>query len=138
MDESDEKRQRTLKIGSNNLLEVGCCICRPYSVLLFEGIEGKQIGDGNVIESKGLCNMCSVHVIAFVSVNTIIGNGCIIGAAARIPPNQIIQDDTIVWGPANNMRTQPNNRDTHQAVHIKHLEILQKNLPNYHHLKQKA
>lgn len=109
VDESDEKRQRTIKIGSNNLFEVGCCIFVVCFLYCFHVLKQNRLEMGMLLKAKVLLVLYNVFS-AVVSSNTIVGNGCIVGAAAKIPPNQIVLDDTIVWG-STNMKAQISNRE---------------------------
>ena len=48
---------------------------------------------------------------AHVFPNCIIGNGCVVGTATEIVPGSHLVDDTVVWGPQNHTRIQPNARE---------------------------
>jgi len=66
---------RTLKIGNNNVFEVGC------------RVESISIGDANIVEAR-----------AILGAGTVIGNGCCIGAGVVIPPGTVVPDHTVIWG----------------------------------------
>eukprot|EP01112_Ceratiomyxa_fruticulosa_P014954 TRINITY_DN4342_c0_g1_i2.p1 TRINITY_DN4342_c0_g1~~TRINITY_DN4342_c0_g1_i2.p1 ORF type:complete len:193 (-),score=35.10 TRINITY_DN4342_c0_g1_i2:672-1250(-) len=121
------KGSGTLKIGNNNLFEVGCKI---------EGV--KEIGDENVFEPK-----CEVRG------DITVGSGCTISAATVVNGETQILDNTTIWRQRiveNEKTIQDTNkitsskhshsREAHMAIHTRHLESLWKTLVNFHHLRK--
>ncbi len=96
-------------IGNNNVFEVDC-----YSSAL-------KIGDNNFLESK-----CEV------GRNTELSNGCVIGAGCRVSTEEVLPENTVVYG-SNNRRRRQLDRPAPQTLQI---DFLSKVLPNYHHLKK--
>lgn len=69
------KRREPLKIGNCNIFEVGC------------QMKGKSVGDNNIFESKSA-----------VGQNVGISNGCVIGAMCQLESEELIPDNTIIFG----------------------------------------
>jgi len=127
-DQSEKKEEpelRTMKIGSNNVFEVGCII------------EG-DIGNNNTIESKA-------HIMA----GSVIGDGCIIGAGVKIGQHERIPDNTVVSAPRNHLtevsapdiniyRIDDKAKERHLGVHARHVDILRRTLPHFHYMKRGA
>jgi len=111
--EGSERKPKIMRIGSSNVFEVGSYIA------------SSEVGNRNIIEPK-----------AQLGINTTIGDNCIIGTKVQIPPGQKIADKTVVWGSMNNVQVQEKVKENYLAIHNKHLEILWKTLPNFHHLQQ--
>eukprot|EP00026_Physarum_polycephalum_P015094 Phypoly_transcript_15704.p1 GENE.Phypoly_transcript_15704~~Phypoly_transcript_15704.p1 ORF type:complete len:233 (+),score=49.95 Phypoly_transcript_15704:87-701(+) len=105
------KSSSVLRIGSNNLFEVGA------------HIECKQVGNNNVIETKGVLGKDSV-----------VGDGCTVCAGARLPEAAQLANGTVLYSPSLSYNV-PEAPDMHLTLHTRHLEILYKTLPNFHHLK---
>jgi len=110
--EEQKKTKRTMNIGDNNVFEVGCLV------------EADRIGKCNVVESK-----------TFLSKGCILGDGCVIVASYRMPPSTL-EDNTVIYGIQGKKRVVQNAQETHLATHAKHLEILWKTLPGFHHLRK--
>ncbi|RZF41122.1 hypothetical protein LSTR_LSTR002754 [Laodelphax striatellus] len=106
-EEWDESR--VLKIGSNNVFEVGCVV------------NASAIGDHNVIEAK-----------SYVGEGIEITNGCIIGAGCQLTVPEKLQDNSVFSGSSCSLSIAPD-RPPAQTLQ---LEFLSKVLPNYHHLKK--
>ncbi|XP_071746643.1 dynactin subunit 6 isoform X2 [Lepeophtheirus salmonis] len=96
-------------IGSNNVFEVD------------SETRALKIGDSNVIEPK-----------SFVGRNTVLSNGCIVGAGVSITTEETLLDNTVLYGSEVKRRIQ-GDRPALQTLQI---EFLSKVLPNYHHLKK--
>jgi len=123
--EKDEPDAHTLRIGSNNVFEVGAYI------------EG-DIGSNNTIESK-----------AQILAGSVVGDGCTIAAGVTIGPDEHIPDNTVVCAPRNHMTaaSSPNinhytiddkAKERHLAVHSRHIDILRRTLPHFHYMKRGA
>ncbi|BES87301.1 Dynactin 6 [Nesidiocoris tenuis] len=102
-------RPRTLKIGSNNVFEVGCVI------------SAKSVGDNNVFESN-----------CFVGPEIEVGNGCIIGVGISLERPEKLPDNLVITG-GNYNRTIAADKPPAQTLQ---LDFLTKVLPNYHHLRK--
>lgn len=74
-DRVEQKNVPVLIIGSNNVFEVGC------------NVEACRIGDNNIFESK-----------CFVGNKVTVTNGCIIGAGCYITEEQVLPENTIIYG----------------------------------------
>jgi dynactin-6 len=96
-------------IGDNNVFEIGA-----YS-------ESLKIGDNNVIESK-----------ARVGKDVVITTGCIIGAKCEINTNEILQDNTVIFG-ANKERRVANEKPQSQMAQ---LDFISKSLPSFQKFKK--
>ncbi|TRY76270.1 hypothetical protein TCAL_12005 [Tigriopus californicus] len=109
--EASEKRdkQSVMIIGNHNVFEVDC-----HSTAL-------KIGDNNVLESK-----------CFVGRSTELTNGCIVGAGCQIDTEEVLPENTVIYGSQNHRRRQ-GDRPAPQTLQI---DFLTKVLPNYHHLKK--
>ncbi|VEL39961.1 unnamed protein product [Protopolystoma xenopodis] len=96
--------------------------------LLFTGIHflqisavchSLQVGDSNVFESK-----------SFTGPQTIVSNGCTIGAMCSVTAAEQLPENTVVYG-EEGMRRISCERPPVQTLQ---LEFLTRLLPNYHHL----
>lgn len=96
-------------IGSHNVFEVGS-LC-----------EALKVGDYNVLEAK-----------AKVGRQTELTNGCIVGAMCEVVSEEIIPENTVIYGRKCERRIQ-GERPAPQTLQ---LDFLSKFLPNYHHLKK--
>jgi len=109
--EEEKKKPKTMTIGNDNIFEVGC------------QIESASIGNFVTLESR-----------AQVQEGSSIMDGCVVGGMQVVFPKQIVPENTIIWGSKGEQLVQPRARDQHIANHSKHLEILCKTLPSFHHL----
>jgi len=85
-----------MTIGSNNVFEVDCLV------------ESRNIGDNNVVESKGLNRISSFKIIftylfsydfsAHLGNTTSLSNGCVIGAKCEILTNEDFPDGSLFYG----------------------------------------
>ncbi|CAL1269162.1 unnamed protein product [Larinioides sclopetarius] len=105
----DPDTQVTMIIGANNVFEVGAYI------------ESMKIGDNNVLESK-----CTVGKY------TQLTSGCVIGAKCELVCNEIIPENTVIYGSTCERRLQAEK----PAPQTLQLDFLTKILPNYHHLRK--
>ncbi|CAG8561983.1 4805_t:CDS:10 [Paraglomus brasilianum] len=105
------KSTKPLTIGDDNVFEVGCYI------------EGTKIGNKNVIEAK-----------ASVLGTTTVGDNCVIGAVCSTRTDEVIPDNTVIYGDMHNRRIQTVN--TNQTnLHTRHLDYLRETLPKFNHIK---
>ncbi|GFS42256.1 dynactin subunit 6 [Trichonephila inaurata madagascariensis] len=101
--------QTPMVIGANNVFEVGAYV------------ESVKIGDNNVLESK-----------CIVGKNTQLTSGCVIGAKCELTCNEIIPENTVIYGSNCERRLQAEK----PAPQTLQLDFLTKILPNYHHLRK--
>ncbi len=80
-----------------------------------------KIGDNNILESK--CR---------VGRRVELSNGCVVGAGCTVAAEEVLPENTVVYGSANSRRRQ-GDRPAPQTLQI---DFLSKVLPNYHHLKK--
>ncbi|XP_077996578.1 dynactin subunit 6-like [Glandiceps talaboti] len=104
-----DKNSAVMTIGSHNVFEVGCR-CEAF-----------KVGNNNVVEAK-----------AVVGRNTELSNGCIIGADCEVTSQEVLSENTVIFGRSCNRRLQAE-RPPQQTLQ---LDFLMKILPNYHHLKK--
>ncbi|RWS05465.1 hypothetical protein B4U79_09718 [Dinothrombium tinctorium] len=103
------KSEETMIIGNYNVFEVG-----SYS-------ESLKIGDYNVIEYK-----------ARLSKNTLLKNGCVIGAKCVVDWDQTLDDNVVVYGPDCKTRIQSEK----PIAQTMQLEFLSKIMPNYQPIRK--
>lgn len=99
-----------MTIGANNVFEVSSCI------------ESRNIGERNIFECR-----------SYVSEQVTITTGCVIGAGCQLRGQQILNENTVVYGKDCSQRS----AFEKQGSHILQLDFLRKVLPNYHHLRNK-
>lgn len=99
----------TMTIGNHNVFEVG------------SNISTLQIGDHNVMESK--CN---------VGLRTRITNGCVIGAMCTINYDEILPENTVIYGTRCERRLQQEK----PSIQLSQIEFLGKILPNYQRIEK--
>lgn len=107
-EENPDKRP-VLVIGSNNIFEVGCVV------------EALKIGEKNIFECK-----------SYVGPNVTVSSGCVIGAGVSLQGEQILSENTVIYGKHCKQREAMEK----QGSHMLQLEFLRKILPNYHHLRK--
>ncbi len=100
---------RVMIIGNNNVFEVDST---SYAL---------KIGDFNNLESKSV-----------VGKSVVMTNGCIVGAGCQILTEEVIKENSVIYGSKNERRVQ-GDKPGPQTLQI---EYLSKVLPNYHHLKK--
>ncbi|XP_054165489.1 dynactin subunit 6-like [Oppia nitens] len=98
-----------LIIGSHNVFEVG------------SHCQSQHVGDHNVLESK--CRVGS---------KTLLSNGCVIGAMCCVDCDQLLPENTVIFGTDCRRRTQ-NEKPTQQTYQ---LDFLSKILPNYQRIEK--
>ncbi len=96
-------------IGSHNVFEVG-----SHS-------ESSQIGDHNVLESK-----------CVVGRETRISNGCVIGSMCSVNCDQLLSENTVIFGSDCKRRIQHEK----PALQTYQLDFLSKILPNYQRIEK--
>ncbi|GES78129.1 trimeric LpxA-like protein [Rhizophagus clarus] len=104
------KSQTTLTIGNENVFEVGCYV------------EGTKIGNRNIVEAK-----------ARVLGSTSLGDNCVIGAVCSTKKDEVIPDNTVIFGDHHNRRTQTASANQ-SSLHTRHLEYLREVLPKFNHV----
>lgn len=92
-----------MRIGDSNHFHVGCQVLAT------------AVGNSNAF-----------HVRSEVSEGSVVGNGCVIGAAVKVAPNTTVPDATMVYGPQAQSNPIPNAVQAHLALHSKELELLHK------------
>ena len=107
--DNENQNQKVMIIGDNNVFEIGA-----YS-------ESLKIGDNNVIESK-----------AKIGKDVIITTGCIIGAKCELNTNEILQDNTVIFG-ANKERRIANEKPQSQMAQ---LDFISKTLLSFQKFKK--
>lgn len=108
----NQEKPHILTIGASNLFEVGC------------KVEALKIGEKNIFECK-----------CYVSPDVTISNGCVIGAGCSIGGEQILSENTVIFGKHCQQRDA---LDKVSGSHMLQLDFLRKILPNYHHLRSQA
>nr|CAG4649821.1 EOG090X0I48 [Scapholeberis mucronata]SVE93986.1 EOG090X0I48 [Scapholeberis mucronata] len=105
------KGEETMVIGNNNVFEVDC------------HVESQRIGDNNIIESK-----------AFVGRQTLLSNGCVIGAKCEVLIPETLQEGTLFYGSGPDVKRRVQaDKPSAQGAQI---EFLSKVLPNYHRIRK--
>ncbi|CAF2851697.1 unnamed protein product [Rotaria sp. Silwood2] len=108
----DQMNQVVMIIGSNNVFEVGSCC------------EALKVGDNNILECKGVQKQ--THVGRSVTLTS----GCVIGAKCSLTTNEILPENTVIFGSDHQRRTMPDRPafQTHQ------LDFLARILPTSHYV----
>ncbi|KAB7505391.1 Dynactin subunit 6 [Armadillidium nasatum] len=75
--------ERILYIGNNNVFEVD------------SHCEARKIGDSNVLEAK-----------SYVGPNVELTKGCVVGALCSLRCQEVIPENTVIYGDHHNRRTQ--------------------------------
>ncbi|GJQ66365.1 putative dynactin [Trypoxylus dichotomus] len=108
-DREEQKNIPVLIVGSNNVFEVGC------------NVEACKIGDNNIFESK-----------CFVGNKVTVTNGCIIGAGCYVTEEQILPENTIIYG-EKCLQREALCGPGQQTLQM---DTLSKMLPNYHRIRK--
>eukprot|EP01067_Filipodium_phascolosomae_P000466 Filipodium_phascolosomae@DN1367_c0_g1_i1.p1 len=106
----------TLIIGPRNVFEVGCEVRNP-----------KAIGASNIFETKSV-----------VSEGCTIKDGCTIGIKAVVYPQEVIDNETVIFGPKCLRHSEKDSKKLHDIQLARHLEILRETLPKSHYMKNQA
>ncbi|ESO89713.1 hypothetical protein LOTGIDRAFT_192604 [Lottia gigantea] len=109
INEQQTNKGQVLIVGNNNVVEVGAIV------------DSLKIGDHNIIESR-----------AYVGNNVEVSNGCIIGAMCNVTSNEVLSENTVIYGSKCERRFQ-RERPPAQGLQI---DFLSKILPNYHYLRK--
>ncbi|XP_019871063.2 dynactin subunit 6 [Aethina tumida] len=107
--EKEKENTSVMIIGSHNVFEVDCTV------------EALKIGNNNVFESK-----------CFVGNKVTVTDGCTIGAGCKITEEQILKENTVIYGAKCNMR-EAIDKPANQNLQM---DTLIKMLPNYHHIRK--
>lgn len=110
-DDEEAGEKIVMKIGNNNVFEVGC-VC-----------EAVTVGDNNILEAKSK-----------IGRHTILSHGCVIGAKCEVTSQETVRENTVIYGQSCSRRSQAE-RPVPQTLQ---LDFLTKILPNYHHLKKSS
>eukprot|EP01066_Platyproteum_vivax_P008969 Platyproteum_vivax@DN3898_c0_g1_i2.p1 len=102
-----------LKIGSRNVFEVACSVDTP-----------KLIGHSNIFEAQ-----------CVVLEDTTINDGCVVGIKSTIQVGDILDTNTVVYGPRGLRRKQIDAKKLNDIQLSRHLEILRETLPKSHYLR---
>ena len=90
-----------MTIGNNNVFEVDC------------EVHCKSVGDNNIVESKGtfpshnLCHLFSKYLfffLAYVGRQTVITNGCVIGAKCEVLLNDTLAEGSLFYGSGSDVK----------------------------------
>ncbi|CAF0803154.1 unnamed protein product [Didymodactylos carnosus] len=105
--DKDQMNQIVMIIGNNNVFEVG------------SHCEALKVGDNNILECK-----------ARVGRNITLTNGCVIGAKCSLMTNEILPENTVIYGSEHERRIMPDRPafQTHQ------LDFLARILPTSHYV----
>ncbi|CAG8522178.1 15673_t:CDS:2 [Funneliformis caledonium] len=106
------KLPTALTIGDDNVFEVGCYV------------EGSKIGSKNIIEAK-----------ARILSGTSLGNNCVVGAVCSTKKDEIILDNTVIYGDHHNRRIQTASANQISSLHTRHLDYLREVLPKFNHIR---
>ncbi|TPX63244.1 hypothetical protein SpCBS45565_g06758 [Spizellomyces sp. 'palustris'] len=98
--------------GRGNIVEESAVIVNR-SYLLPNAFEGSSVGTG-----------CTIEARANVSVGTTLGDNSVIGAKCHTRPNQIVPNDTVIFGESHTTRTQNKSNRLQANLHSRHLEYL--------------
>ncbi|CAG8511125.1 11365_t:CDS:2, partial [Scutellospora calospora] len=136
------KQPTSLIIGDENVFEVGCYV------------EGSKIGSKNIIEAKGKYIIYNIsfsieysqylHMINFTYIlhskarilgTTSLGDNCVIGAVCSTRQDEVIPNDTVIYGDHHNRRTQTACASQQSSLHTRHLDYLREVLPKFNHVR---
>ncbi|KAG9293056.1 hypothetical protein G9A89_016418 [Geosiphon pyriformis] len=104
------KQPTSLIIGDENVFEVGSYI------------EGSRIGNKNIIEAK-----------ARILGTTSLGDNCVVGAVCSTRTDEVIPNNTIIYGDYHDRRLQTNSGNP--TLHTRHLDYLRDVLPKFNHTR---
>jgi len=110
------RRKETMRIGDNNLFEVGC------------RVECPSIGDGNTFSTRA-----RVHFTMRITSYCVIGVGCLL-----VPEQEeILEEFTTVYGPSADRRLwSGRGRVQEMDLRRKHAEYLRETLPKFNRLRR--
>eukprot|EP00919_Chromeraceae_sp_WS-2016_P073421 GHVR01173632.1.p1 GENE.GHVR01173632.1~~GHVR01173632.1.p1 ORF type:complete len:315 (-),score=79.95 GHVR01173632.1:354-1298(-) len=107
-------KEGKMVIGNYNIIEVGSKITDVDS-----------IGNSNVFETK-----CEIHEGAK------IGNGCTVGVLSIVPPGEVMEDESVIYGTNSVKGSEPGALEQHELLLARHVEILREILPKSHYSKR--
>ncbi|KAH9484370.1 Dynactin subunit 6 [Psilocybe cubensis] len=110
------RRKEVMRIGDDNLFEIGC------------RIESPSIGNFNTFSTRSRVH----HTVRVTSY-------CVIGAGALLVPteDQTLEDYTVIYGPAAEQRTWSGRGKVQEAdLRRKHAEYLREMLPKFNRLRR--
>lgn len=122
-----------MRIGDDNLLEIGCRMCSSLSLLGLRtqgilGVECPEIGNFNTISTRS-----RVHHNVRISSFCVIGAGCLLAPTE----DETLDDYTVVFGPAAERRTWSGRGKVQEAdLRRKHAEYLREMLPKFNRLRR--
>ncbi|KAF8969644.1 trimeric LpxA-like protein [Flammula alnicola] len=110
------RRREVMRIGDDNLFEIGC------------RIESPTVGNFNTISTRA-----RVHHTVRVSSYCVVGAGCLL-----VPTeDKLLEDYTVVYGPAAEQRTWSGRGKVQEAdLRRKHAEYLREMLPKFNRLRR--
>lgn len=107
-------------IGNNNVFEVGSRKrkmnqpCMNIASRFFTDCEALKVGDNNILECKGKLSFnYSLIVSSFadqaarVGRNVTLTNGCVIGAKCTLTTDEVLPENTVIFGSDHQRRTMP-------------------------------
>ncbi|KAG9009776.1 hypothetical protein FRB94_011469 [Tulasnella sp. JGI-2019a] len=109
------RRKETMRIGDNNLFEIGC------------RVEAPTIGDSNTMSTR-----CRVHHTARLS------SYCVVGPATLLAPEEeeLLEEYTVVYGGGADRRVWSGRGRVQEAdLRRKHAEYLVEMLPKFNRLR---
>ncbi|RIA96247.1 trimeric LpxA-like protein [Glomus cerebriforme] len=115
--------------GQNNIIEENVTIINNHhdfhelEIIQINYVEGTKIGSRNIIEAK-----------ARILGNTSLGDNCVIGAVCSTKKDEIIPDNTVIFGDHHNRRTQTASANQQSSLHTRHLDYLREVLPKFNHV----
>ncbi|RGB27990.1 trimeric LpxA-like protein, partial [Rhizophagus diaphanus] len=109
--------------GQNNIVEENVTIINNFDYRKRKYVEGTKIGNRNIIEAK-----------ARILGNTSLGDNCVIGAVCSTKKDEVIPDNTVIFGDHNNRRTQTASANQQSSLHTRHLDYLREVLPKFNHV----
>ncbi|CCL98741.1 uncharacterized protein FIBRA_00746 [Fibroporia radiculosa] len=110
------RRKEVMRIGDDNLFEIGC------------RVESPSIGNFNTISARARIH----HTVR-------ISSYCVIGAACLVVPaeDEILDEYTVIYGPAAERRTWSGRGKVQEAdLRRKHADYLKEMLPKFNRLRR--
>ncbi|KAI0001762.1 trimeric LpxA-like protein [Russula vinacea] len=132
------RRKEVMRIGDDNLFEIGCracvlptdCMSHLISVHLsvYVGVESPSVGNFNTVSTRA-----RVHHTVRISSYCVIGAGCLV-----VPTDDEVLDEyTVVYGPSAERRVWSGRGRVQEAdLRRKHAEYLRETLPKFNRLRK--
>ena len=126
-----------MRIGDNNLFEIGCRTwrsppvvdaCLTFDGAVFLGVESPSIGNNNTVSTRARVH----HTVR-------ISNYCVVGAGCLVVPteDETLEEYTSVYGPAAEKRIWSGRGRVQEAdLRIKHGEYLREMLPKFNRVRR--